>query len=289
MGQGGVGAGLADRLGRADLALPLEAAFEELVAVAAASWPSLTLDLRALEAHVATLIATATAPDVALLALHADVALAEAALRNDTAALAELDGLVTRAAARAALRGATPDELAQRVREELLVPGPERPAKLSQYSGRGPLAAWLRVLVTRTALTMQRSESRRTKHHDDDDALARAPALGASPEMAVLRAAYAEPFRAAFREAIALLAPEDRTMLRLHLVDNLGIDRLAPMYGIHRATAARRLVRAKETVLEKTRELLAQRMGLSDSEFTSLVGVMLSGVEVSLSFLDTQR
>lgn len=132
-------------------------------------------------------------------------------------------------------------------------------------------------------------QSRRTKHHDDDDALARAPALGASPEMAVLRVAYAEPFRAAFREAIALLAPEDRTMLRLHLVDNLGIDRLAPMYGIHPGDGGPKACPGQGDRARKDPRALGAAHGPFGLGVHKPRRRDVERRQASLSFLDTQR
>jgi RNA polymerase sigma-70 factor, ECF subfamily len=265
----------------------IEAAFSDLIQSGRALWPNVTIDETSFAERVYELCRDR--PSAASIGeLHPDVLLAEGALAGDRHALSALDGLIRSAAERAALRGAPSDELAQRVREQLLWSDSERAPKLTQYSGKGPLGAWLRVLVTRTGLTMQRGENRRSAKLTDDDALANAPALETSPELQMLRSAYAGPFRDAFRDALRALSPEDRNMLRLHLVDGLGIDQLAPIYGVHRATAARRLVRAKETVLASTRQILQQRLGIADSDFTSLVGMMLSRIEVSTSFLDSR-
>jgi RNA polymerase sigma-70 factor (ECF subfamily) len=268
----------------------LAAAFASVLDSARALWPRIAVDEGAVADRIGALVRSAPDAAAAIAALHPDIVLAEAAFSGDRHALVELDRLVHTAAERAALRGAPADDLGQRVREQLLFSDGGRVAKITQYSGKGPLGAWLRVLVTRMGLTMQRGENRRTSKLADDELLASAPAMDSSPELQMLRAAYAGPFRDAFREALKALPPEDRNMLRLHLVDGLGIDRLAPMYGVHRATAARRLLRTKEAVLAKTRELLQMKLGIGESDFTSLVGLMMSRVEVSESFLySTQR
>lgn len=233
-------------------------------------------------AHVATLVEDGGA----LAELHPDLVLVSAVLSGDREAITHVDGLVRGFAARAALPGVAADELAQVVRAQLLLPqdGGTAP-KLTQYAGRGPLGAWLRVLITRTGLTLQRAENRRGAKLSRDEDLADMTVGDSTPELQMIRSAYAAPFREAFGEALAALPAEDRNLLRLHLVDGLSIDRLGALHNVHRATAARRLTRAREAVLAKTRELLEQRLRISQSDFSSLVGLMLSRLEISSSFL----
>ncbi len=262
----------------------LEQALEILLAEGQRLW-AVTVSPDAFARHVAHVMGE----DATVTELHPDVLLASAALAGDRRAIELVDEMVRASAARATLPGAPADEIAQQVREQLLVgTGEAATPKLSQYSGRGPLGAWLRVLVTRAGLTARRTESRRTAKHSRDDDLAELASGESTPELQMLRSAYAVPFRDAFGEALATLPPEDRNLLRLHLVDGLSIDRLGVLHGIHRATAARRLTRLRSQILSKTRELLLQRLRISQSDFSSLVGLMLSRIEVSTSFLDTR-
>ena len=153
---------------------------------------------------------------------------------------------------------------------------------IADYAGRGDLGAWLRSVTVRTALKSLR-QARRDRPVDADlDALA---APGASPELALLRASCAADFRAALAEALAALSARDRTLLRQHFVDNLTIDELAPVYGVHRATAARWLARLRAEVLGQTRDALARRLGPAAPELTSVLRLIDSQLDLSLSRL----
>jgi RNA polymerase sigma-70 factor (ECF subfamily) len=94
-----------------------------------------------------------------------------ACLAGSAAAVAEIDRRFIRDSARALGRfGSNPqarDEALQLAREKLFASAPGSPPKLAQYSGRGALGGWIRVVVVRTALNTQRSEKRHVPRDDD--------------------------------------------------------------------------------------------------------------------------
>ncbi len=74
-------------------------------------------------------------------------------------------------------------------------------------------------------------------------------------------------------------------MLRLYFLDGLSIDRIAAVYAVHRATAARWVARGREALLRGTQEVLGQRFRLDQAEVESLVGIVRSQLDVTLSSL----
>ena len=52
--------------------------------------------------------------------------------------------------------------------------------------------------------------------------------------------------------------------------------------GIHRATAARRITRAREALVDGTRALVAVRLRLSSEELDEVIGMVLSRLDVSI-------
>ena len=189
----------------------------------------------------------------------------------------------------------TRDELLREVRTKLLVgsttaldngtplsPSGSLGAKLALYSGRGPLDGWLRVIVTRTALTMLRP------HAEDAafDAAAMANVRSSEdPHFALLRARAGPPIETAIRGALASLGDADRTLLRLYFVDGLTLDDLASVYRAHRATMSRRLARIRNAIFEHARTAAMASLGASETEFQSLVGDVLGGLDVTLRTL----
>jgi RNA polymerase sigma-70 factor (ECF subfamily) len=125
------------------------------------------------------------------------------------------------------------------------------------------------------------SKSRRERMADDLAMLAGGPSTQ-SVELAMLRDLHGGAFRAAVQSALRRLTVEQRTILRFHTKDGLSIDQIAPMLGIHRATAARRLERAREDALDHTRQILREQHGLSESEAASLCLALGDQVDVSI-------
>ena len=77
----------------------------------------------------------------------------------------------------------------------------------------------------------------------------------------------------------------DRHLLSQHLVAGLSIDKLGAVLGIHRATAARRIARAKELLVAETRRQLAIKLKLDDHELDDVIGLVMSRLDVSIGKL----
>jgi len=167
------------------------------------------------------------------------------------------------------------DDVRQQVRERLFVAG-----KIRQYSGRGALPAWLRVVTLRVALNLKEADDR--PHDDVEDLL---PGAVIDPELAVIQHRYGEEFRLALREALAGLDAEDRSMLRLHYVDGLNIDKIGVVLQVSRATIGRRMIKVRESLFDETRRLLTARLKATPEELDSILRVVRSGLSISLSLL----
>src|SRR5213075_2756151 len=89
--------------------------------------------------------------------------------------------------------------------------------------------------------------------------------------------------------ALAELAAEDRNLLRMSLVDQLSIDEIGTIFGIHRATAARRLAAVRDQVQERTRKIMVQRLKLGRSELKSILGFIRSHLDLSIQRLLTEE
>lgn len=243
----------------------------------------------AMFAWLAAALGASDDPTGLVASLHADDAwLAVAAAEGHHEAMARVDTLVHQSAASAAARTRLStdetDELRQRVREKLLVADASGRPKILQYAGRAPLSAWIRVVAVREALTARR----RTRPETDADpfeTLAEAGAVGHDPALDLLRARFDGPFRAAFERAVLSLEASERNVLRLHLLDGLSIDEIGGLFQVHRATAARWIARSREAIAQRTRAALVDSLQISATEVDSLIGVMLSRIDVSIARL----
>ena len=235
--------------------------------------------------HVGEVSADGGAPS--LIDVHAaDLWLALGCADGDAAALAGFDRLlagdIDAALKHMALGTAQKDDVAQAVRERLLVKKGDAPARIGDYSGRGPLAGWVRVAATRVALSMLRRKDPAASAVPPD-ALADVAASLDDPELEHVRARHRGDFKAAFQDALRSLTAHDRTVLRLYLVDQLNIDRIGALYGVHRATVARWIARSRDTVRDETKQLLCARLHVEGAELESLVRVVQSQLDLSMS------
>jgi RNA polymerase sigma-70 factor (ECF subfamily) len=215
-----------------------------------------------------------------------DLYLAGAVARGDEAALrhlvAVLPGIVRPALARLGLAPGDDDEILQRVQVALVTPSASGAPGIAGYSGRGELRSYVRATAVRIAL--KRMEREDGPPLDDDSAvLALLPEDGDSPELRVLKDRCRADVKTAFAAAIATLAPRERTLLRQHYVDGLGIDQLAPLHGVHRATCARWIEAARLAVLRGVRGYLRDTLGLGATELDSMIDLVRSQLELSLA------
>jgi RNA polymerase sigma-70 factor (ECF subfamily) len=169
------------------------------------------------------------------------------------------------------------DEVRQRVSAKLLAgEGGESP-KIREYTGRGALGGWVRITATRTALNLLRATGDRA-----DSPLEEGLAGSADPELELIKSQAGAEVAGALRRAIPELSADARTLLKLHYVDGLSIDQIAPMFQAHRATVARWIAKAREHLLSATRQALAARLRCTAREVDSLVGLARSQLEISL-------
>jgi RNA polymerase sigma-70 factor, ECF subfamily len=218
----------------------------------------------------------------------ADVVLAAACAAGNPVAIASFDamlpGIARPALARIGVPASDHDEIIQRVRVALLTPTAARKVGFAGYSGRGDLRAYIRAVAVRIA--HKRREREESPHgRDDSDALAFLPAADDSPELRMLKARCRNDVRAGFAAAVAELSPRERTLLRQHYVDGLGIDALGPLYGVHRATCARWIEAARTKILRGIRDHLRGALGLGSTELESAIELVRSQLDLSLSRL----
>jgi RNA polymerase sigma-70 factor, ECF subfamily len=184
---------------------------------------------------------------------------------------------------RPALRGLGLDadataEVAQRVRVKLFVTGDRSAAPIVDYLGKGDLGAFVRVVATRIALSDRRAQ----KPTVGDDALVRVPQRG-DPQSDLERATQHQLARDAVERAAASLEPEQRVLLRLHYVDGLTVDEIGATFGVHRATAARRVAKARSCLVALVRDGLKAELDLATAELDSVMQGVQSQLDVSIS------
>jgi RNA polymerase sigma-70 factor (ECF subfamily) len=250
------------------------------LAEARALWPGLNIaDAAVVPAIAARLPATPAIGDIDALCTS-DLFLACACSRSDPAALAAFgvryEGEIRTVCARFADSDA--DEIIQRVRQKLFVDSP--PAILS-YSGRGSLAAWLRAIAVRLLINAGKRERReRPAAADFFDALV---ASDDGAELGYLKRTMGAELRVALLAALDALTNRERSLLRYAYCDQKNVDEIAAIFGVHRATAARWVVAAREHLVEHTHERLVERLGASHSEVRSIVRLGIGVIDTTFA------
>jgi RNA polymerase sigma-70 factor (ECF subfamily) len=263
----------------------LEARLLELLAAGRAAWPGITLTDDDFLDHLADRLDGGGQGLELLAAVRGDeLYLACACARAMPRALAAFErrylGLARVYLARFGVGSV--EDLLQEVRAKLFVGGPERAPRIAEYSGRGSLEGWLRVVAVRIAVDAA-EKGKRLRAMTNDDELDEGSLLGAAdPELGYIKSHHKQDFEAAFRDAMSTLAAEERTLLRLYLIDKLNIAEIGALLGVHRATVARRIEHCRQRMLETTRARLRSRLGCTDSELESMIGLLHSQLDVSL-------
>ncbi|MGZ6124738.1 MAG: sigma-70 family RNA polymerase sigma factor [Myxococcales bacterium] len=216
-----------------------------------------------------------------------DLYLAFASARGDREALAVIERRfladVGRFIAHLRRQPSFVDEVRQQLRERLLI-GSGAPVgggpRILDYSGRGPLGAWIRVTATRQALDLIDKEKPHASAGEDpeEDQLA----ATVDPELMAIRERHLPQFRDAFRLALASLDARERNLLRFYLLDGLNIARIGEIFGKSRATIGRMVVECREKLLEETRRHLGALTRAPDGDVLSLIRLLQSQLDVSI-------
>jgi RNA polymerase sigma-70 factor (ECF subfamily) len=196
---------------------------------------------------------------------------------------ADLAGYVGRVTGRTDANAEITDELLV----DVLVGRGEAPPKLAAYAGRGPLRAWLRMVAVRRSLNEARNDERHARSnarlfHEMVD-------RGQDPELAFIKREYGPAFEEAFRDAIAAIEPGHRALLRLHYGAGVPLASLGAMHGWSKPTTSRRLADARDALVAGASRVLQEKMHIGESSMESLLKLMRSGVEETLTALMRTR
>jgi RNA polymerase sigma-70 factor (ECF subfamily) len=229
-----------------------------------------------------------------------DLYLACACARGVGGALERFEHLhgaeIARTAQRFERQGLPADDLIQALRAKLFtVPSggggadPTRQSdarpRIAMYTGQGFLQNWVRVTTTRTFIDCCRCHSEAPEVPMRNELVALLPEPKGDPELQLLKREHVTHFKASFAEAVAALDSADRLLLRQHLVERLTIDQLGALYHLHRASAARRIAKARDALLVATRIALARRLGLPPERLASVLELVASRLEASIERL----
>ena len=272
---------------RSEASVPpgLTATLVDVIASAREAWPDFEVEPIVFCRFLAERIEPGDPLTTALERLHGDdLYLGCACAAGDAQALRTFEatqlGAVDPALAAAKVDPTVAEEVKQRVRDRLFV-GADGEGKIGSYRGRGSLRSWVRAAAIREAISMSR---RRAREVPLGDALVEAVMPSShTPERDYLETLYRAEFKQAFAAAMASLTDRQRTLLRYKYGDDASIDDIAAVYDVHRATAARWLAGIREQLHTATFEHLAVRLNLELEAVGSVVAMIRSRLDASIS------
>jgi RNA polymerase sigma-70 factor (ECF subfamily) len=261
----------------------LEARLAGLLADGRAAWPEVAVPDDAFMRHLGERLPVAGAR-AALAATHAgDLYLACACLRGDPAALVAFEERfmrrVSKYLTRADVLPGLTDDVKQLLRGRLFTGVEGLRPSIGSYTGRGPLAAWLRTVAVRAALELRRSQPGALAGDEQVAALA---AAGPDPELSFLKTHAAAELKAAFEQTLARLSVREANIVRLYFLDGVTMTELASVYRVSVRTIERWIARLRVRLLKDTRRRLAERLRLPASELDELIEVVRSQLHVSM-------
>ena len=261
----------------------LESVLTHVYAAAQGAWPEFAVRAEAFFPYFADRVSR-EGPDALEKLRASDLYVACACVQGDPRALAALEARffpdIVAALGKMNLGGARIDDVKQGLRRQMFVGEPGAPPRIVEYTGRGDLRGWLRVTAVRAALKIIRKEKRETSM--EDEALFAASSSSADPELLYVKEVYRAQFKTAFQEALDSLDDREKNLLRQHVVDGLSIDEIGALYQVHRATAARWLGRAKESLLTRTRHHFMTRARISAHECDSIMRLCHSQLDMTI-------
>lgn len=178
------------------------------------------------------------------------------------------------------------DDVLADARLKLLAGTDTRPPALARHQGRGSLAGYVRAITVRIAI----DGLRRQRGHDDNDEIdeiAEVAIGGLDDELT--RAAHGALVSAAFRQAWHELPAHTRLLLSQQVIDRLSIDEIGALHGVHRATAARRCIAARETLLARLRGALHAALGVNTGTADSILRNAVSRISAVMADGDGAR
>jgi RNA polymerase sigma-70 factor, ECF subfamily len=258
-----------------------EQALRDYVARARSSWPELSmLSDQDLIRHAAE---RCDERGLQPLEHAADLLLALACTRSIAPALAAFERsyaeLIARVLGQRRAEGLG-DDVAQQVRERLLLGQAGAPGQIAGYRGTGPLRSWV-AIATSTQLAMARRSQQR-RREDPEPSEFNEHVIARDPELQFLQQRYRSEVEQAVVHALRTLGDRERVIMRLQLGERLTLEQLATMYAVDRATIARWLAKARRTLLEAIRLELRARTGAAEGTCEDLLRLVQSQLDVSV-------
>ncbi|MBX3231328.1 MAG: hypothetical protein KIT84_10320 [Labilithrix sp.] len=157
-------------------------------------------------------------------------------------------------------------------------------ARVALYRGDSDFASWMRNAINRTLLETA-SQARPPPDSIEDGLLKKeaAPIAALDPEIQRVKQNYLPGLRLALTHTLSSLEARERALLRNAIVDGLDASSLGLMYGMTIEETRAVLGAARERLLHRLRQGLAERMRVSDRDHAALARFVSAQLEAALA------
>lgn len=166
--------------------------------------------------------------------------------------------------------------------EKLFTAREGTPPKILDYAGQGNLAALIKVILVRTAVSHLRKHKREVLCEADE--ILALPDDFDDPALELVRADFKKEFAPAFAASLATLSERDRNFLRLRFVEGMQVEQIGRLYQMHRVTASRALARIRRNLRDETRARLGAKLQLNRDSLESFMRLVDSQLDVSIEW-----
>ena len=139
----------------------------------------------------------------------------------------------------------------------------------------------MRVVGVRVAMDLFRHERHEARPLSMD--VARSHAL--EPELQYLKERYSAEFKVALQESLSVLNDRQRAVVRLYFLEGMSAAAIGPIYRVSARTVQRWVASSQQLMLKETKRLLREKLDLGASQLESLMGLVLTDLDVSFSRL----
>lgn len=159
--------------------------------------------------------------------------------------------------------------------------------KIATYKGSGTLCGWLcRVAMCVSSNYLRAAAAQRRLRSSLEQCVSVTHVAEDSPDERTFRNDRRRSCEQAWLSAVHSLDATDRQLLHRYFVAGLSIDRLGPLYSVHRATIARRIRRTTEHVRRQVRASLSSCYpGWNAQDLDALALGVCRELDVSASLL----
>jgi RNA polymerase sigma-70 factor (ECF subfamily) len=247
-----------------------------------AAYPRVVLGESVFSAHLARCLKdrrVESAAEIPAEDLYLACACAIGARGAATAFERKYGAIVRRAIARVLTTPDERQEAEQRVWHRIFVDDEQGPARITQYLGQGPLESWVAVASMRIAVSFVRAETTERRLR----AKVIADTTSVDPERLSMQGELRAPFEAAVAEALDHLKPRERMILKLHVVSGMTLEAISKSLGITRQAVSKTFSQCRANILGEVEAALKERLKISREDFSSIMRVVASQLDASVS------